>query len=124
MITNKTSQTEEIDEQELIDCIEKTNMTDFRLSGLERKIKEFEQTVKGFSSSLNDVAITFKQTDSITNIELTKVKNTVRSIEESVQKLDSDYCNLKYLMLFAGIMCIVFITTTTLLLIYITTHKI
>lgn len=124
MITNKTSQTEEIDEQELIDCIEKTNMTDFRLSGLERKINEFEQTVKGFSSSLNDAATTFKQTDSITNIELTKVKNTIRSVEESVQKLDSDYCNLKYLMLFAGIMCIIFITTTALLLIYIITHRV
>lgn len=124
MITNKTSQTEEIDEQELIDCIEKTNMTDFRLSGLERKIKEFEQTVKGFSSSLNDAATTFKQTDSLTHIELNKTKNVIRSVEESVQKLDSDYCNLKYLMLFAGIMCIIFITTTALLLIYITTHRI
>lgn len=124
MITNKTSQTEEIDEQELIDCIEKTNMTDFRLSGLERKIKEFEQTVKGFSSSLNDAVITFKQTDSLTHIELNKTKNVIRSVEESVQKLDSDYCNLKYLMLFAGIMCIIFITTTALLLIYITTHRI
>lgn len=122
MITNKSSQPEEIDELEIIECIEKTNQIDFKLSSIERKIDEFDKTVNGFTTSTNDAVNIFKQSDTLTNHEVSKIRNVTDDLEESVQKLESDYCNLKYLTLFAGILGVVFMIISFILIFYIMTH--
>lgn len=123
MITNKSSQPEEIDELEIIECIEKTNQIDFKLNSIERKIDEFDKTVNGFTTSTNDAVNIFKQSDTLTNHEVSKIRNVTDDLEESVQKLESDYCNLKYLTLFSGILGVVFMIISFILIFYIMTHR-
>lgn len=123
MITNKNSQPEEIDELEIIECIEKINQIDFKLYSIERKIDEFDKTVNGFTTSTNDAVNIFKQSDTLTNHEVSKIRNITDVLEESVQKLESDYCNLKYLTLFAGILGVIFMIISLILVFYIMTHS-
>lgn len=122
MIVNKNSQPEEIDELEIIESIEKINKLDFELTGMESKIDEFEKIVDGFTTSTNDAVNTFKQSDTLTNIELQKIKNITEELEESVSKLDSDYSNLKYFALFSGLMAIIFMILSLALIFYILTN--
>ena len=122
MITNKNSQPEEIDELEIIESIEKINQMDFKFTGIEGKIDEFEKIVSGFTTSTNDAVNTFKQSDTLTNMELQKIKNITEELEESVSKLDSDYCNLRYFTLFSGLMAIIFMILSLALIFYIITH--
>mgnify|MGYP001003328458 FL=1 len=123
MIVNKNSQPEEIDELEIIESIEKVNQIEFKMDTIERKIDEFNKTVDGFTTSTNDAVNIFKQSDTLTNHEVSKIRNVTDVLEESVQKLESDYCNLKYLTLFAGILGVVFMIISFILIFYIMTHS-
>lgn len=123
MIVNKNSQPEEIDELEIIESIEKINQIEFKMNTIERKIDEFDKTVNGFTTSTNDAVNIFKQSDTLTNHEVSKIRNITDVLEESVQKLESDYCNLKYLTLFAGILGVVFMIISFILIFYIMTHR-
>lgn len=123
MIVNKNSQPEEIDELEIIESIEKINQIEFTMNTIERKIDEFNKTVDGFTTSTNDAVNIFKQSDTFTNHEVSKIRNVTDVLEESVQKLESDYCNLKYLTLFAGILGVVFMIISFILIFYIMTHS-
>lgn len=123
MIVNKNSQPEEIDELEIIESIEKVNQIEFKMNTIERKIDEFNKTVDGFTTSTNDAVNIFKQSDTLTNHEVSKIRNVTDVLEESVQKLESDYCNLKYLTLFAGILGVVFMIISFILIFYIMTHS-
>lgn len=123
MIVNKNSQPEEIDELEIIESIEKINQIEFKMNTIERKIDEFNKTVDGFTTSTNDAVNIFKQSDTLTNHEVSKIRNVTDVLEESVQKLESDYCNLKYITLFAGILGVVFMIISFILIFYIMTHS-
>ena len=123
MIVNKNSQPEEIDELEIIESIEKINQIEFKMNTIERKIDEFDKTVNGFTTSTNDAVNIFKQSDTLTNHEVSKIRNVTDVLEESVQKLESDYYNLKYLTLFAGILGVVFMIISFILIFYIMTHS-
>jgi hypothetical protein len=119
MITNKNSQPEEIDELEIIESIEKINQVEFKMNSFERKLDEFEKVINGFSSSTNNAVNIFKQSDSLTNNELLKIKNITDELEENMQKLDSDYSNLKYFAIFSGIIGIMFMIISVVLIFYI-----
>lgn len=119
MITNKNSQPEEIDELEIIESIEKINQVEFKMNSFERKLDEFEKVINGFSSSTNNAVNIFKQSDSLTNNELLKIKNITDELEENMQKLDSDYSNLKYFAIFSGIIGTMFIIISVVLIFYI-----
>ena len=119
MITNKNSQPEEIDELEIIESIEKINQVEFKMNSFERKIDEFEKVINGFSSSTNNAVNIFKQSDSLTNNELLKIKNITDELEENMQKLDSDYSNLKYFAIFSGIIGTMFMIISVVLIFYI-----
>lgn len=119
MITNKNSQPEEIDELEIIESIEKINQVEFKMNSFERKLDEFEKVINGFSSSTNNAVNIFKQSDSITNNELLKIKNITDELEENMQKLDSDYSNLKYFAIFSGIIGTMFMIISVVLIFHI-----
>lgn len=119
MITNKNSQPEEIDELEIIESIEKINQVEFKMNSFERKLDEFEKVINGFSSSTNNAVNIFKQSDSLTNNELLKIKNITDELEENMQKLDSDYSNLKYFAIFSGIICTMFMIISVVLIFHI-----
>lgn len=119
MITNKNSQPEEIDELEIIESIEKINQVEFKMNSFERKLDEFEKVINGFSSSTNNAVNIFKQSDSLTNNELLKIKNITDELEENMQKLDSDYSNLKYFATFSGIIGTMFMIISVVLIFYI-----
>ena len=119
MITNKNSQPEEIDELEIIESIEKINQVEFKMNSFERKLDEFEKVINGFSSSINNAVNIFKQSDSLTNNELLKIKNITDELEENMQKLDSDYSNLKYFAIFSGIIGTMFMIISVVLIFYI-----
>lgn len=119
MITNKNSQHEEIDELEIIESIEKINQVEFKMNSFERKLDEFEKVINGFSSSTNNAVNIFKQSDSLTNNELLKIKNITDELEENMQKLDSDYSNLKYFAIFSGIIGTMFMIISVVLIFYI-----
>lgn len=119
MITNKNSQPEEIDELEIIESIEKINQVEFKMNSFERKLDEFEKVINGFSSSTNNAINIFKQSDSLTNNELLKIKNITDELEENMQKLDSDYSNLKYFAIFSGIIGTMFMIISVVLISYI-----
>ena len=119
MITNKNSQLEEIDELEIIESIEKINQVEFKMNSFERKLDEFEKVINGFSSSTNNAVNIFKQSDSLTNNELLKIKNITDELEENMQKLDSDYSNLKYFAIFSGIIGTMFMIISVVLIFYI-----
>lgn len=119
MITNKNSQPEEIDELEIIKSIEKINQVEFKMNSFERKLDEFEKVINGFSSSTNNAVNIFKQSDSLTNNELLKIKNTTDELEENMQKLDSDYSNLKYFAIFSGIIGTMFMIISVVLIFHI-----
>lgn len=119
MITNKNSQPEEIDELEIIESIEKINQVEFKMNSFERKLDEFEKVINGFSSSTNNAVNIFKQSDSLTNNELLKMKNITDELEENMQKLDSDYCNLKYFAIFSGIIGAMFMIISVVLIFHI-----
>lgn len=116
MITNKNSQPEEIDELEIIESIEKINQVEFKMNSFERKLDEFEKVINGFSSSTNNAVNIFKQSDSLTNNELLKIKNITDELEENMQKLDSDYSNLKYFAIFSGIIGTMFMIISVVLI--------
>ena len=119
MITNKNSQPEEIDELEIIESIEKINQVEFKMNSFERKLDEFEKVINGFSSSTNNAVNIFKQSDSLTNNELLKIKNITDELEENMQKLDSDYSNLKYFAIFSGIIGTTFMIISVVLIFHI-----
>lgn len=119
MITNKNSQPEEIDELEIIEAIEKINQVEFKMNSFERELDEFEKVINGFSSSTNNAVNIFKQSDSLTNNELLKIKNITDELEENMQKLDSDYSNLKYFAIFSGIIGTMFMIISVVLIFYI-----
>lgn len=119
MITNKNSQPEEIDELEIIESIEKINQVEFKMNSFERKLDEFEKVINGFSSSTHNAVNIFKQSDSLTNNELLKIKNITDELEENMQKLDSDYSNLKYFAIFSGIIGTMFMIISVVLILYI-----
>lgn len=119
MITNKNSQPEEIDELEIIESIEKINKVEFKMNSFERELDEFEKVINGFSSSTNNAVNIFKQSDSLTNNELLKIKNITDELEENMQKLDSDYSNLKYFAIFSGIIGTMFMIISVVLIFYI-----
>lgn len=119
MITNKNSQPEEIDELEIIESIEKINQVEFKMNSFERKLDEFEKVINGFSYSTNNAVNIFKQSDSLTNNELLKIKNITDELEENMQKLDSDYSNLKYFAIFSGIIGTMFMIISVVLIFYI-----
>lgn len=119
MITNKNSQPEEIDELEIIESIEKINQVEFKMNYFERKLDEFEKVINGFSSSTNNAVNIFKQSDSLTNNELFKIKNITDELEENMQKLDSDYSNLKYFAIFSGIIGTMFMIISVVLIFHI-----
>ena len=119
MITNKNSQPEEIDELEIIESIEKINQVEFKMNSFERKLDEFEKVINGFSSSTNNAVNIFKQSDSLTNNELLKIKNITDELEENMQKLDSDYSNLKYFTIFSGIIGTMFMIISVVLIFHI-----
>ena len=119
MITNKNSQPEEIDELEIIESIEKINQVEFKMNSFERKLDEFEKVINGFGSSTNNAVNIFKQSDSLTNNELLKIKNITDELEENMQKLDSDYSNLKYFAIFSGIIGTMFMIISVVLIFYI-----
>lgn len=119
MITNKNSQPEEIDELEIIESIEKINQVEFKMNSFERKLDEFEKVINGFSSSTNNAVNIFKQSDSLTNNELLKIKNITDELEENMQKLDSDYSNLKYFAIFSGIIGTMFMIISVALIFHI-----
>lgn len=119
MITNKNSKPEEIDELEIIESIEKINQVEFKMNSFERKLDEFEKVINGFSSSTNNAVNIFKQSDSLTNNELLKIKNITDELEENMQKLDSDYSNLKYFAIFSGIIGTMFMIISVVLIFYI-----
>lgn len=119
MITNKNSQPEEIDELEIIESIEKINQVEFKMNSFERELDEFEKVINGFSSSTNNAVNIFKQSDSLTNNELFKIKNITDELEENMQKLDSDYSNLKYFAIFSGIIGTMFMIISVVLIFYI-----
>ncbi len=119
MITNKNSQPEEIDELEIIESIEKINQVEFKMNSFERKLNEFEKVINGFSSSTNNAVNIFKQSDSLTNNELLKIKNITDELEENMQKLDSDYSNLKYFAIFSGIIGTMFMIISVVLIFHI-----
>jgi len=119
MITNKNSQPEEIDELEIIESIEKINQVEFKMNSFERKLDEFEKVINGFSSSTNNAVNIFKQSDSLTNNELLKIKNITDELEENIQKLDSDYSNLKYFAIFSGIIGTMFMIISVVLIFHI-----
>lgn len=119
MITNKNSQPEEIDELEIIESIEKINQVEFKMNSFERKLDEFEKVINGFSSSTNNAVNIFKQSDSLTNNELLKIKNITDELEENMQKLDSDYSNLKYFAIFSGIIGTIFMIISVVLIFHI-----
>lgn len=119
MITNKNSQPEEIDELEIIESIEKINQVEFKMNSFERKLDEFEKVINGFSSSTNNAVNIFKQSDSLTNNELLKIKNITDELEENMQKLDSDYSNLKYFVIFSGIIGTMFMIISVVLIFHI-----
>lgn len=119
MITNKNSQPKEIDELEIIESIEKINQVEFKMNSFERKLDEFEKVINGFSSSTNNAVNIFKQSDSLTNNELLKIKNITDELEENMQKLDSDYSNLKYFAIFSGIIGTMFMIISVVLIFYI-----
>nr|DAR71478.1 MAG TPA: hypothetical protein [Caudoviricetes sp.]DAR86185.1 MAG TPA: hypothetical protein [Caudoviricetes sp.]DAS32649.1 MAG TPA: hypothetical protein [Caudoviricetes sp.] len=119
MITNKNSQPEEIDELEIIESIEKINQVEFKMNSFERKLDEFEKVINGFSSSTNNAVNIFKQSDSLTNNELLKIKNITDELEENMQKLDSDYSNLKYFAIFSGIIGTMFMIISVVLIFHI-----
>lgn len=119
MITNKNSQPEEIDELEIIKSIEKINQVEFKMNSFERKLDEFEKVINGFSSSTNNAVNIFKQSDSLTNNELLKIKNITDELEENMQKLDSDYSNLKYFAIFSGIIGTMFMIISVVLIFHI-----
>lgn len=119
MITNKNSQPEEIDELEIIESIEKINQVEFKMNSFERELDEFEKVINGFSSSTNNAVNIFKQSDSLTNNELLKIKNITDELEENMQKLDSDYSNLKYFAIFSGIIGTMFMIILVVLIFHI-----
>lgn len=119
MITNKNSQPEEIDELEIIESIEKINQVEFKINSFERELDEFEKVINGFSSSTNNAVNIFKQSDSLTNNELLKIKNITDELEENMQKLDSDYSNLKYFAIFSGIIGTMFMIISVVLIFHI-----
>lgn len=119
MITNKNSQPEEIDELEIIESIEKINQVEFKMNSFERKLDKFEKVINGFSSSTNNAVNIFKQSDSLTNNELLKIKNITDELEENMQKLDSDYSNLKYFAIFSGIIGTMFMIISVVLIFHI-----
>ena len=119
MITNKNSQPEEIDELEIIESIKKINQVEFKMNSFERELDEFEKVINGFSSSTNNAVNIFKQSDSLTNNELLKIKNITDELEENMQKLDSDYSNLKYFAIFSGIIGTMFMIISVVLIFYI-----
>ena len=119
MITNKNSQPEEIDELEIIESIEKINQVEFKMNSFERELDEFEKVINGFSSSTNNAVNIFKQSDSLTNNELLKIKNITDELEENMQKLDSNYSNLKYFAIFSGIIGTMFMIISVVLIFYI-----
>lgn len=119
MIANKNSQPEEIDELEIIESIEKINQVEFKMNSFERKLDEFEKVINGFSSSTNNAVNIFKQSDSLTNNELLKIKNITDELEENMQKLDSDYSNLKYFAIFSGIIGTMFMIISVVLIFHI-----
>lgn len=119
MITNKNSQPEEIDELEIIESIEKINQVEFKMNSFERKLDEFEKVINGFNSSTNNAVNIFKQSDSLTNNELLKIKNITDELEENMQKLDSDYSNLKYFAIFSGIIGTMFMIISVVLIFHI-----
>lgn len=119
MIVNKNSQPEEIDELEIIESIEKINQVEFKMNSFERELDEFEKVINGFSSSTNNAVNIFKQSDSLTNNELLKIKNITDELEENMQKLDSDYSNLKYFAIFSGIIGTMFMIISVVLIFYI-----
>lgn len=119
MITNKNSQPEEIDELEIIESIEKINQVEFKMNSFERKLDEFEKVINGFSSSTNNAVNIFKQSDSLTNNELLKIKNITDELEENMQKLDSDYSNLKYFAIFSGIIGTMFMIISVVIIFHI-----
>lgn len=119
MITNKNSQPEEIDELEIIESIEKINQVEFKMNSFERKLDEFEKVINGFSSFTNNAVNIFKQSDSLTNNELLKIKNITDELEENMQKLDSDYSNLKYFAIFSGIISTMFMIISVVLIFHI-----
>lgn len=119
MITNKNSQPEEINELEIIESIEKINQVEFKMNSFERKLDEFEKVINGFSSSTNNAVNIFKQSDSLTNNELLKIKNITDELEENMQKLDSDYSNLKYFAIFSGIIGTMFMIISVVLIFHI-----
>lgn len=119
MITNKNSQPEEIDELEIIESIEKINQVEFKMNSFERKLDEFEKVINGFSSSTHNAVNIFKQSDSLTNNELLKIKNITDELEENMQKLDSDYSNLKYFAIFSGIIGTMFMIISVVLIFHI-----
>ena len=119
MITNKNSQPEEIDELEIIESIEKINQVEFKMNSFERKLDEFEKVINGFSSATNNAVNIFKQSDSLTNNELLKIKNITDELEENMQKLDSDYSNLKYFAIFSGIIGTMFMIISVVLIFHI-----
>lgn len=119
MITNKNSQPEEIDELEIIESIKKINQVEFKMNSFERKLDEFEKVINGFSSSTNNAINIFKQSDSLTNNELLKIKNITDELEENMQKLDSDYSNLKYFAIFSGIIGTMFMIISVVLIFHI-----
>lgn len=123
MITNKNSQSEEIDELEIIESIEKINQVEFKMNSFERKLDEFEKVINGFSSSTNNAVNIFKQSDSLTNNELLKIKNITDELEENMQKLDSDYSNLKYFAIFSGIIGTMFMIISVVLIFYIINNR-
>lgn len=119
MITNKNSQPEEIDELEIIESIEKINQVEFKMNSFKRELDEFEKVINGFSSSTNNAVNIFKQSDSLTNNELLKIKNITDELEENMQKLDSDYSNLKYFAIFSGIIGTMFMIISVVLIFHI-----
>lgn len=119
MITNKNSQPEEIDELEIIESIEKINQVEFKMNSFERKLDEFEKVINGLSSSTNNAVNIFKQSDSLTNNELLKIKNITDELEENMKKLDSDYSNLKYFAIFSGIIGTMFMIISVVLIFHI-----
>lgn len=119
MITNKNSQPEEIDELEIIESIEKINQVEFKMNSFERELDEFEKVINGFSSSTNNAVNIFKQSDSLTNNELLKIKNITDELEENMQKLDSDYSNLKYFAIFSSIIGTMFMIISVVLIFHI-----
>ena len=89
------------------------------MNSFERKLDEFEKVINGFSSSTNNAVNIFKQSDSLTNNELLKIKNITDELEENMQKLDSDYSNLKYFAIFSGIIGAMFMIISVVLIFHI-----